>query len=312
MNLLILFLVFGTTTLAGSSIVLLITRRRRLQNRFQEVLEGSASTARNGEGALSSLVMKWLQEASRVQDRGKSLQEEWEKSHLRSKLVTAGFRQDVAPVVFQGTKVVLAALTPMAYLLSRLIVGTPMNKMILIAVGSAAVGFYLPSIYLRNRIKNRQRRLSKALPNALDMMVISVEAGLGLDAALQRVGEEMGLASPDLAEELRLTSLELRAGKSRMEAFKNIGIRTGVDEIQALAALLIQTDRFGTSIADAIRVHAGGMRTKRRQQLEEEAAKTSVKLLFPLIFFIFPAILVVMVGPAILQIARVLMPAMSK
>ena len=317
MSLLILIMIFCVTTLAGLSMAYLFMQRRLLNSRLQQVLEESLTESVGEVGiqaqqaALTTLVLKWLKEA--FQRPGKLMlpRDRWEQSYLRAKLVTAGFRRDDAPAIFQGVRMGLAVLLPSGYLLSQLVVGTPTLRVMVISLVLTAVGFYLPALHLRLQIRKRQRRISKALPNALDMMVICVEAGLGLDAAVQRVGEEMELVSPEISEELRLMGLELRAGKTRMEAFKNIGIRTGVDEVRALAALLIQTDRFGTSVANALRVHADGMRVKRRQRLEEEAAKTSVKLIFPLIFFIFPSIMVVMVGPAIFQIARVLLPAMK-
>jgi tight adherence protein C len=319
MNILILTLTFLVTTLAGVSIVYMVMRRRLMRDRLEEVLQGSLADSINEvgsrayEASLTTLIVKWFEGVFKRQGKLIQPEDQWEKSYLKAKLVTAGFRREEAQAIFQGMKLILAVLLPTSYLLSLLMTGAPTTvRVIVISLVLAAMGFYLPGLYLKFRTKKRQHKIAKALPNALDMMVICVEAGLGLDAAVQRVGDEMELASPELGEELQLTSLELRAGKSRTEAFKNIGNRTGVDEVKALAALLVQTDRFGTSVANALRVHADGTRVKRRQRLEEEAAKTSVKLIFPLIFFIFPSIMVVMVGPAIMQIATVLLPAMRK
>jgi tight adherence protein C len=319
MTLLILIMTFLVTTLAGVSVVYMVARRRMMHARLEQVLQDSLTDSidevgsRAHDASLTTLAVKWFENAFKRQGKLIQPEEEWDKSFLKAKLVTAGYRRSDAQVIFQGMKIVLAVLLPSLYLLSLIVSGAPTSlKVIVISLTLSAFGFYLPAIYLKLKIRKRQRKIAKALPNTLDMMVICVEAGLGLDAAVQRVGEEMELAAPELSEELQLTSLELRAGKSRTEAFKNIGNRTEVDEVKALAALLVQTDRFGTSVANALRVHADGTRSKRRQRLEEEAAKTSVKLIFPLIFFIFPSIMVVMIGPAIMQIATVLLPAMRK
>jgi tight adherence protein C len=161
------------------------------------------------------------------------------------------------------------------------------------------------------RIKNRQREIFESFPDALDLMTVCVEAGLALDAALARVGEEMRLKSVTLAEELHLVSLEMRAGSSRERALRNLALRTGVEEIDSLVALLVQSDRFGTSVADSLRVHSDGLRTKRRLRAEEAAAKIAVKLLFPLIFCIFPALMLVLLGPSFITMARVLFPALT-
>jgi tight adherence protein C len=160
--------------------------------------------------------------------------------------------------------------------------------------------------------QRRQHRIRLALPDALDLLVVSVEAGLGLDQALQRVGEELAFAHKDLAEELRLINLELRAGKGRADALRNFGERTGVDDVISLVAMLVQTDKFGTSVAQSLRVHSETLRTKRRQRAEEAAAKTGVKMVFPLVFCIFPAIWVVTIGPAAIKFIQVLGPMTQK
>jgi len=156
--------------------------------------------------------------------------------------------------------------------------------------------------------KRRQHRIRLALADALDLLVVSVEAGLGLDQALSRVGSELAFAYPDLADELRLINIELRAGKTRAEAMRNLADRTGVDDLRGLVTMLIQTDKFGTSVAQALRVYSDTLRTKRRQRAEEAAAKTGVKMVFPLVFCIFPAIWVVTIGPAAIKFVQVLFP----
>jgi tight adherence protein C len=156
--------------------------------------------------------------------------------------------------------------------------------------------------------KKRQHKIRLGLPDALDLLVVSVEAGLGLDQAIQRVGNELEFAHPELCGELRLINLELRAGKARSEALHNLGERTGVDDVTSLVAMLVQTDKFGTSVAQSLRVHSETVRTKRRQRAEEAAAKTGVKMVFPLVFCIFPAIWVVTIGPAAIKFIQVIGP----
>ena len=170
------------------------------------------------------------------------------------------------------------------------------------AVWGALLGYVLPTFMVRRRISKRQREMQKALPDALDLLVVCVEAGLGLNQALVRVSQEIDRVSPVLSEQLALVNLEIRAGTPRDDAFRNLGDRTGLQDIKSLMAMLIQTDRFGTSVAQALRTHADTMRTKRRQRAEEAAAKTTIKLVFPLVLLIFPALYVIILGPALIQI----------
>ena len=167
-------------------------------------------------------------------------------------------------------------------------------------------GFILPDFWLGRQVKARQRLLRLALPDALDLLVICVEAGLGLDQALLYVSQELRIAHPELCEEFDLVNAEVHVGKTRMEALRSLATRTGVDDLQALVATLVQTDRFGTSVAQSLRIHSDDLRTKRRQRAEEMAAKTTVKMVFPLVFFIFPALFVVILGPAVITMLRVL------
>jgi tight adherence protein C len=165
---------------------------------------------------------------------------------------------------------------------------------------------------LARMAKRRSHRIRLSLADALDLLVVSVEAGLGLDQALTRVGHELAFAYPDLSDELKLVNLELRAGKPRPEALRNLADRTGVDDLSALVTMLIQTDKFGTSVAHSLRVYSETLRTKRRQRAEEAAAKTGVKMVFPLVFCIFPAIWVVTIGPAAIKFVTVLFPMIEK
>ncbi|HSL20286.1 MAG TPA: type II secretion system F family protein [Vicinamibacterales bacterium] len=212
---------------------------------------------------------------------------------LRLRLVQAGYRREEALTVFFGIRVTVALMV--FALLSSPVVGRPN---VAVAIGGAAIGWLLPGMLLARLAKRRQHRIRLSLADALDLLVVSVEAGLGLDQAISRVAQELAFAYPDLAEELKLINLELRAGKPRADALRNLADRTGVDDLSSLVTMLIQTDKFGTSVAQSLRVHSDTLRTKRRQRAEEAAAKTGVKMVFPLVFCIFPSIFVVTIGPA--------------
>ena len=238
----------------------------------------------------------------------------WENSHLRIRFMNAGYRFPSAPVLFFASKTLLALLLPLLLALYFGLSATNVIKpgqVLALLVGVAALGYFLPNVWLMWRIRNRQREIFESFPDALDLMTVCVEAGLALDAALSRVGEEMRLKSVILADELHLVSLEMRAGSGRERALRNLALRTGVGEIDSLVALLVQSDRFGTSVADSLRIHSESLRTKRRLRAEEAAAKIAVKLLFPLIFCIFPALMLVLLGPSFITIVRVLFPALA-
>jgi tight adherence protein C len=226
-----------------------------------------------------------------------------EMGKLQQQLVIAGFRGNEALPIFFGIRLGCA-------LLFFALVATPVivRPNLLLALGACGLGYLLPSMVLKRLAKRRQHRIRLGLPDALDLLVVSVEAGLGLDQAIQRVADELGFAHPDLCDEMRLINLELRAGKNRGDALKNLGERTGVEDVISLVAMLIQTDKFGTSVAQSLRVHSETLRTKRRQRAEEAAAKTGVKMVFPLVFCIFPAIWVVTIGPAAIKFIEVLVP----
>jgi tight adherence protein C len=230
-----------------------------------------------------------------------------EMGRLQRKLVAAGYRGKEAVIVFVGLRAGCAlaafAITSMPF------VG---RQSLLLSLSVAGLGYLLPTMVLGRLAKKRQHRIRLSLPDALDLLVVSVEAGLGLDQAIQRVADELEAAHPDLAGELRLVNLEMRAGTERAEALHNLGERTGVDDVVSLVAMLVQTDRFGTSVAQSLRVHSDTLRTKRRQRAEEAAAKTGVKMVFPLVFCIFPAIWVVAIGPAAISFMKVIVPMSSK
>ena len=178
----------------------------------------------------------------------------------------------------------------------------------LLMIGAGAFGFFLPRFWLKRKIKARQRLITLGLPDALDLTVICVEAGLALDQALMRVGQDLSHSHPELSAEFHMFNLETRAGKPRVEALHNMAARTGVHDVRALVATLVQTDRFGTSVAQALRVHSDSLRTERRQRAEEQAAKTTIKMVIPLVLFILPSLLVVTIGPALIQLFRTLVP----
>ncbi|MGE5246232.1 MAG: type II secretion system F family protein [Betaproteobacteria bacterium] len=230
-----------------------------------------------------------------------------ETGKIRQRLIVAGFRSQDALIVFFGIRVAIAV--AVFALLATPVIVRPNLAMALAGCGFAYV---VPGMVLARLAKRRQHRIRLGLPDALDLLVVSVEAGLGLDQAIQRVGDELAFAHKDLCDELRLINLELRAGKARSEALRNLGERTGVDDVQSLVAMLVQTDKFGTSVAQSLRVHSDTVRTKRRQRAEEAAAKTGVKMVFPLVFCIFPAIWVVTIGPAAIKFVKVLGPLMRK
>ena len=239
--------------------------------------------------------------------------EGWESSQLRIRFMNAGYRSETAPMIFFIAKTVLTFLLPVMFILYITISGAQYsaNILLLFIVLSAGLGYFLPNVFLERRIAYRKREILDSFPDAMDLIIVCVESGLGLDAALARVGEEMHMISPTLGEELHLINLELRAGSSRERALRNLALRTGVEDIDTLVAMLVQSDRFGTSVAQALRVHAENLRTKRRLRAEEAAAKIALKLLFPLIFFIFPSMLLVLLGPALISINRILLPAMA-
>jgi tight adherence protein C len=215
-------------------------------------------------------------------------------------MVRAGYRRPEAAMAMQGVKVLL----PVGLVAVVYFTGIYRQNPFFILGFAALAGYLLPEFWLTSRVRRRQHRIRLSMPDALDLLVICVEAGLALDQALLRVSQELRIAHPQLSEELDLVSAEMRVGKTRIDALRELADRTGVDDVKALVAMLVQTDRFGTSIARSLRVHSDDLRTKRRQRAEERAAKTTVKMVPPLVFFIFPALYVVILGPAVISIAR--------
>lgn len=219
-----------------------------------------------------------------------------EVSRTRAWLIQAGYREPRHLTMYTGSRVFGAVLG------AAIVIAISGFDSMLLLIGVAAFGFFIPRFILKRLIRNRQQRIRLGLPDALDLTVICVEAGLALDQALMRVGEDLQHAHPELSSELHLVNLEMRAGKPRTEALRNLVDRTGVDDIRSLVGTLIQTDRFGTGIAQGLRVHSDSLRTERRQRAEEQAAKTTIKMVLPLVLFILPSIIFVTLGPAFIQL----------
>ena len=227
-----------------------------------------------------------------------------EMSRQEKRLVKAGIRHKDGPVLFYGAKLSLAIIVLITFGLTGFLAKNPLGAVVL----SVFLGAAVPDTWLSRKGKNRQERIQLAIPDVLDLTVVSVEAGLGLDQSLMRIGREVSRIHPDLSDELRLYNLEVNAGRSRADALRHLAGRTEVDDLKALTAVLIQTDRFGTGIAQSLRVFSDSLRTKRRQRAEERAAKTAIKIVPVLVFFIFPAIFIMVVFPAFLAIIRDLLP----
>ena len=242
-----------------------------------------------------------------IQAFGESVQERsGTPGAVRQQLIQAGYPAPSAVPLYLGTRLLLPAALGGGALVGLPILGFGTVGVMLGTAYFGGLGYVLPVLYVRMRGRRRQKEMQKALPDALDMLVVSVEAGLGLNQALVRVAEEIDRLSPVLSEQMSLVNYEIRAGTSREDALRNLAERTGLADISSLVGMLIQTDRFGTSVAQALRIHSETMRTKRRQRAEEAAAKTTIKLIFPLVFCIFPALFVVILGPAMIQILAAL------
>ena len=267
---------------------------RRLQE-LQDIASNRGVVHRRQRQANREQLEVWLQNfGERVASGRKDLFE------TRQNLVRAGYRSQDAVPIYYSLRVL--SLVVGAIVIVSLVPSLRGSNLIIWVLAGGAVFWMLPAGFLRRKIRLRQKEIQIALPDALDMLVICVEAGLGLNQSLVRVSEEVETMSPVLSEELQIVNLEMRAGTPREDALRNLGERTDVPDLRSLATMLIQTDRFGTSIAQALRVHSDTLRTKRRQRAEEAAAKTTIKMVPPLVFFIFPAIFVVVLGPAMLHL----------
>jgi tight adherence protein C len=237
---------------------------------------------------------------------------DWQDSPLRRRFINAGIRREDARLIYFGCKTVLPLLlAAVTWLLLRALTGMEEITVLMFLGIAALVGCYLPNLALWLRLRARRRELFENFPDAADLMLVCVEAGLGLDAAMTRIADEVGANSRALAEELHLTNLEMRAGASRAQSLRNLALRTDIEEIGTFATMLSQSDKFGTSIGESLRVFSEDLRHKRQVRAEEHAAKVPTKMLIPLALFIFPSIIMVVLGPAMIIIVRTIMPLLA-
>ncbi len=293
--LLILAVVFVSVgVMTGAAVWPLMTRNTAERKRLEELTR--PGTRPLGPDVSSVLDPPAGAAASRVKRLVPKSPAEMRK--LRKRLARAGYHSMTAAIVYASAELIL----PLTFgLVTLAFVGMPRGLFALLAAG---VGYVLPSLVLERMITKRKKLISNGLPDALDLIIVCLEAGNSLDQAIVKVTEELAIAHPALAEEFRLLNIETRAGKPRLEAFRNLASRTDVDDVRSLVSMLVQTDRFGTSVGQALRVHAATSRTKRRQRAEEKAGKIGVKLVFPLVFCLFPAFYVVTLGPAVIDFMR--------
>ncbi len=253
----------------------------------------------------------WVEKVAKVTQPLTKLsipEEGWEKSALRTRFMNAGWRNPVAPTLFFASKTALALLGPaiVGVLVALSVITLSGGKLMFLLLLTATVGYYLPNMTLNHIAGRRKREIFETLPDALDLLTVCVEAGLSLERAFVKVAAEIHIKSVTLAQELQIVLMEMRAGFSKEKALRNFALRSGVDDVDSLVAMLIQSERFGTSVGDSLRVYSENLRNKRRVMAEECAAKIGLKLLFPLIFCIFPTLLMVLLGPAAMQLTRTL------
>ncbi|MBI1796294.1 MAG: type II secretion system F family protein [Candidatus Eisenbacteria bacterium] len=294
-------LIFGAVSVAAyAAYTTAVTERNPVTLRLRELRLLHANTASVAYGRRPTLLLKLIAQV------GGFLPASDGSDAMRTGLVRAGFRRADAPLIFLGSKILMAAALPIAWTTFAYFAARPLGNTFVASVALGFIGFYVPTMFIGIRQRQRHGDILSALPDALDLMVVCVEAGLGLGAALQRVGVEIRLASRQLSDELAMVNSEMQTGVSRTDALRNLAERTGVEDVYSLVAMLIQTDKLGTSVAQSLRAHAESMRTKRRQRAEQMARKASIKLAFPLVFLIFPALLVIILGPAGIQLLKAL------
>lgn len=307
-----IFAIFGAAAAGAWCLLDFFARHKpRAEERLDEYREPNSRRTDKLKGAKKGGMSKALENVAPALAKPLQPKTEEEVSKAREKLNTAGFRSEAAPQIYWSLKV--------AGLIAGFVIG---GGVVVVTKGFtidsltyagmiAGVCFYLPEVGLFLVRKSRQDNIFYGLPDALDLMVVCVEAGLGLDQAMRKVAEEMQKSYKVISEEFALSNFQLQMGRARNDVLHELGSRTGVDDLKALAAILIQADKFGSSVAQALRVQSDSMRTKRSQMAEEKAAKTAVKLIFPLVIFIFPAIFVVLVGPAAITMINELFPSMN-
>jgi tight adherence protein C len=293
---LVLLAVFASVALgAGALVSYLLTWSTPEQREIRRL-------ARRGDTVLAQVQLTeapnpWVKRFQQVVPKSPK-----ESSRLQRRLATAGYRSLTAAVIYGAAETLMPFIVGGAALL-----GFGFSRWYF-ALLAAAFGFVLPSVWLSRETTRRQKQIRHGLPDALDLMIVCIEAGSGIDQAIIKTSDELDISHPALAEEMRLVTTEMRAGKPRLEAFKNFASRTKVDEVRSLVSMLVQTDKFGTSVAQALRIHAQVARTKRRQEAEERAGKIGVKLVFPLVFCLFPALYVAILGPVVVNYVKVFRP----
>ena len=296
---LIIILVFGCLALAVMSLYLVFARPANTVTARLESMDPSIALVENNP--LTVMAQNVATPINRMVPISAI-----EAAKLQKQLMQAGYRSPDAATAFRAIQIVMLIALPTAVSVVCFILDRPLNNFIIWGLFGVAAGFYLPKYFLIKKNKARKLRITWGLADAMDLMVVSVEAGLGLNAALNRVGEELKTLHPDMHYEIEIVNLEIRVGRSREEALRNLAERTGVDDIRSFVALLIQADRFGSSIAKAVRVFADSLRTKRRQRAEQAAAKASLKLLFPLTCFLFPVIILIILAPSLFALSDLL------
>jgi tight adherence protein C len=302
----VIYVVVGSVALTAGLLVLLIfnmlpARSQAVRSRMSDLgldalLTGDAAARRARRQTWSRDILKYLGEWMRPQGQ------RW--SHLQTRMIHAGYRGESAVSIFLGIRFAAVMLLFIYGTLGGTAIDLSGTLALVLGITGAAMGWALPGFFLSSKITRRQKEIQRALPDALDLLVICVEAGLGLNQALVRVAVEMRHVSQLMTEEITRANLQIRAGTPREQALMTMADRTGVAAVRSLVTMLIQTERFGTSIAHSLRIHADSLRTKRRQAAEEAAAKTTIKMIFPLALCIFPALFVVILGPALIQIAQ--------
>lgn len=273
--------------------------------RLQELAQpgGASATAAilDNQGSVATLAERMAEPINKLVPPSAA-----EADKLRKKLMQAGLRAHSAPGVYRAIQLTLMVLLPALMFVMWKVLARPMTDLYISALMAFVIGFMLPRFILNRMVANRQLRVSWGLADALDLMVITMEAGLGLNAAMMRVSEELKEVHPDICKEFEIANLEIRVGRERSEALRNMADRTGVEDLNSLIGMMIQADRFGTSIAKAVRVYADSLRTQRRQRAEQAAQKAAFKLLLPLGVFLFPTLFIIVLGPALINISDIL------
>jgi tight adherence protein C len=302
----ILFLLLVFAVVAGLAWwAMLLLSSGTLRERVKSFTGAADAAPAPGQG-------EWIEKVARVAEPFSRLslpEQGWEQSALRTRFMNAGWRHPAAPKLYFAAKTLLALGLPA---LVALAAAGRSGHLLLLLLASAGIGYYLPNGVLSRRAESRQRDIFESLPDALDLLTICVEAGLSMERALAKVAGEIHIKSVALAQELQLVQMEMRAGFSKERALRNLALRSGVEDVDALVAMLVQAERFGTSMGESLRVHADNLRRKRAVVAQEAAAKVALKLLFPLIFCIFPALMVVLLGPASIQMKSMLLPAVHR